>query len=125
MQTVSMAPVQRAMAPERSREQRMEALKSANRVRVYRAGLKREVAAGRRSAVDVLARPEELVETMKVVELLLAVPKVGRVKAHSMLRRHQVSPSKTVGGLSSRQRAALVAELGRRLPTGYGVMLAA
>lgn len=125
MQTVSMSPVQGAVAPERSLQQRREALESANRVRKYRAGLKREVAAGRRSAVDVLVQPEELVLTMKVVELLLAVPKIGRVKAHAMLRRLQVSPSKTVGGLSSRQREALVAELGRRLPADRGRMLAA
>jgi hypothetical protein len=44
-------------------------------------------------------------ETAKVFDMLLAVPKVGSVKATKILHSCRVSPSKTFGGLSERQRA--------------------
>lgn len=100
-------------APERSLQQRQDALLRANEIRVYRAQLKRDVKARRRDAVDVLLEPDGLVSTMKVYDLLLAVPKFGRVKTSKVLQRHMISPSKTVGGLSARQRRALVLALPR------------
>ena len=93
---------------ERSMAQRLEALAHANEVRSARAGLKRDLKAGRTHAVNVLADPPEYVETMKILDLLLAAPKWGQVKAMYALRRCAISPSKTVGGLSARQRAALI-----------------
>lgn len=95
-------------APIRSAEQRMEALELANRVRCYRAQLKRDIRAGRKSALDILRNPPEEVETMKVWDLLLAMPRVGQTKANKFLWRTRTSPSKTLGGLSIRQRSALL-----------------
>lgn len=100
--------------PERSLVQRMEALKRANDVRSRRAVLKREVAARQRPAHVVLLEPPSEAETMKVFDLLLAMPKIGRVKAQKMLAQVKVSPSKTVGGLSARQRHELVQLLPRQ-----------
>ena len=57
--------------------------------------------------------PPTYVETAKVFDLLLAVPKYGRVKANKVLTQCRISPSKTIGGLSPRQRAELVALLRR------------
>ena len=45
--------------------------------------------------------------------MLLAVPKYGRVKANKVLQQCRISPSKTVGGLSERQRGELVSLLQR------------
>jgi hypothetical protein len=98
-------------APARSHEQRMQALERANRTRTARAELKRHVRAGRLSASEVLVNPPQYAETMRVLDLLLAIPKIGRVKAMRMLNRHSVAPSKTIGGLSARQRGALLAAL--------------
>jgi hypothetical protein len=39
--------------------------------------------------------------------MLLALPKYGRVKATKLANRCRVSPSKTFGGLSERQRMEL------------------
>ena len=100
--------------PRRSYEQRMRALEKGNRHRSYRKVLKAEVKRGERSVLDVLAGPPPEVATMKVFELLLAVPKWGRVKVNKTLSRAQVSPSKTVGGLSERQRHELVGLMRRR-----------
>jgi hypothetical protein len=97
-----------ATTPGRSLQQRREALCKANDVRTRRAVLKKDMKQRRVSARDMLLEPPEFVETMKVVTLLLAVPKAGRVKVDKALRRCGVSPSKTVGGLSERQRAELV-----------------
>lgn len=98
-------------APERSLDQRMEALKRANGVRSARAQLKRDLKAGRTSIHDLLASPPDYVLTAKVFDMLLAVPKYGRVKANRVLKQCKVSPAKTIGGLSERQRAELIARL--------------
>jgi hypothetical protein len=103
--------------PERTIQQRMDALANANVIRVRRAQLKRDLKARRVSVCDVLADPPAWVETMKVFDLLLAVPKIGRTKANKTLQGCVISPSKTVGGLSPRQRGVLLAALGR---TGRG-----
>jgi hypothetical protein len=98
-------------APERSRLQRMTALEHANEIRSKRAILKRDLKAGRIAVEDLLTDPPAYMETAKVWDLLLAVPKYGRVKVNKMLTRVRVSPTKTVGGLSVRQRHEIVAHL--------------
>lgn len=98
-------------APERSFEQRMEALKNANEVRFYRANLKREIKSGRADVIGLLLEPPEQLETMKICDFLLAMPKLGRVKVNKILNTCRMSPSKTIGGMSPRQRAELVGML--------------
>ena len=100
--------------PERTVAQRMQALERANRVRSCHAQLKREIERGERTATGVLLEPPELSHSMKVADLLLAVPKYGKVKVNKILVQCRVSPSKTVGGLTLRQRAEIAAMLGRR-----------
>jgi hypothetical protein len=97
--------------PERGLLQRRQALQRANAVRARRAQLKRDMKAGRESIVTLLADPPDWLATMKAHDLLLAVPKVGRVKANKALKRCYIAPSKTVGGLSDRQRGELIATL--------------
>src|ERR671931_759833 len=101
-------------APERSLMQRMDALQRANQIRTRRAQLKRDLKAGRASIHDVLLAPPDWVETAKVFDMMLAVPKYGRVKVNKVLQTCRISPSKTIGGLSERQRAELVALLRSR-----------
>lgn len=95
-------------APERSLAQRRAALEEANRIRSYRARVKRDVKAGRRGFESLLC--DEDCATMKLIEAILALPKVGRVRANRVLRRTRVSPSKTLGGLTGRQREELLVE---------------
>lgn len=98
---------------ERSLGQRMEALQRANEIRTRRAALKRDLKAGRISIYDLLLEPPEYVATAKVMTFLLETPKYGRVKANKVLQLCRISPSKTVGGLSVRQRTELVSMLRR------------
>ena len=102
-----------AAAPERSLLQRMDALQRANEIRTRRAQLKRDLKAGRVSIQSLLTKPPEYVETAKVFDMLLAVPKYGRVKVNKILQQCRISPSKTIGGLSERQRTELVSLLRR------------
>jgi hypothetical protein len=97
-----------AQAPERSLDQRMEALKRANDIRVRRAQLKKDLKLGRAQIEEILGDPPPYVETAKVFDMLMAVPKFGRVKAARFLTQCRISQSKTVGGLSDRQRTELI-----------------
>ena len=100
-------------APVRSLDQRMEALKRANDIRVRRAQLKKDLKNGSIGIDEILREPPEYLETAKVFDMLMAVPKFGRVKAARFLNQCRISQSKTVGGLSERQRAELVGLLRR------------
>ncbi len=95
-------------APERSDEQRMEALGRANAIRSKRAKLKRDLRARRVRLTDLLLEPPAYIESAAAYDLLLAVPKYGRVKANRIFTQCRISPSKTIGGLSPRQRSELV-----------------
>ena len=102
-----------AQAPVRSLDQRMEALRRANDIRVRRAQLKKDLKDGHARIETILLDPPDFVSTAKVFDMLMAVPKLGRVKAARMLNQCRISQSKTVGGLSERQRAELVSLFNR------------
>jgi hypothetical protein len=87
----------------------MEALQRANDIRVKRAQLKRDLKNSHADIEEILAKPPDYVATAKVFDILMAVPKFGRVKATRFLTQARISQSKTVGGLSDRQRAELIA----------------
>ena len=101
-------PQTQVQAPVRSLDQRMEALKRANDIRVKRAQLKKDLKNGKVQIDEILDDPPEYVSTAKVFDMLMAVPKFGRVKAARFLNQCRISQSKTVGGLSDRQRAELI-----------------
>lgn len=108
-----LAAQQVSITPERSLVQRMEALQRANEIRTKRAVLKRDLKAGKVSIHDILLEPPDYVLSAKTFDLLLAVPKYGRVKCLKVLQLCRISPSKTIGGLSPRQRTELVSMLRR------------
>src|SRR5262249_3498399 len=114
MPPVSESFPKQVAAPERSLVQRMEALQRANDIRSRRAQLKRDLKSGRQPIGELLLHPPDYVLTAKVFDLLLAVPKYGRVKVNKILSQCRISPSKTLGGLSERQRGELVALMRRR-----------
>jgi hypothetical protein len=99
-------------------ERRMLALGQANEVRSARAKLKQELRLGRVHLEEILATPPDYLTSAEVVGLLVAVPKIGPVRAARLLRTAGVSQSKTLGGLSHRQRSCLIELLSRlRLQT--------
>jgi S13-like protein len=62
---------------------------------------------GQVGLVEILARPPACARTARVGDLLVALPKIGSVKAGRILARCRISDSKTVAGLTDRQRAEL------------------
>jgi hypothetical protein len=106
-------PKTQAQAPLRSLDQRMAALERANDIRVRRAQLKKDLKDSRVQIEEILLDPPDYVSTAKVFDMLMAVPKFGRVKAARLLNQCRISQSKTVGGLSERQRTELISLFNR------------
>jgi hypothetical protein len=94
--------------PDRQLAQRRLALDAANDTRCRRAQFKRDVKAGRESWRTIIAEPPSWAETMLVFDVLQAIPRVGRDKALRTLNRADVSPAKTIGGMTGRQRFELL-----------------
>jgi hypothetical protein len=97
-----------SQTPERSLDQRMEALRRANEIRSRRAQLKKDLKDGQVHITDIIEEPPDYVLTAKVFDMLMAVPKYGKVKATRFLNHCRISQGKTIGGLSERQRSELV-----------------
>ena len=100
-----------AGVPGRSREQRLRALEQADEVRTARAELKRELAAGKIELAAILADPPPCARTARVRDLLVALPRIGAVRAGHVLGHCGIAHSKTLGGLTDRQRGALISLL--------------
>lgn len=109
------------LTADRALAQRRDALARANDTRTRRSRMKREIAAGRLSAAVLILDPPEWAHTMLVVDLVLAIPYVGRVKARRVLTDHRVSYDRTLGDLTDRQRLTLAAELTDRRVRTMGV----
>ena len=102
-----------SVASTRLLERRMIALGQANQVRGLRAKLKHDLREGTVRLEQILATDADYIAGAEVFDLLVAVPKIGPVKAGRLLTIARISPSKTVGALSERQRARLIELLSR------------
>ena len=102
--------------PELTLEQRRAALEKAARVRRERAEVKNRLKHSGASLPDVLkaAETNEVVAKMKVVDLLQAMPGVGKVRAKTMMERLHISESRRVRGLGANQVVALEREFEQR-----------
>src|SRR3954452_8135100 len=91
--------------------QHMRALAQANRVRLARAELKRQVAEGEASVSEiVLDRPWEA-ESMGIADLLMRQHRWGGTRSRRFLASIPMVETKTIGSMTDRQRN----ELARRL----------
>lgn len=95
-------------------EQRAAALVKAAAARRSRADLKVRLKSSGTSLREVLAagQTDEAIGKMKVEALLEALPGVGKIRAQRIMERLEISPSRRVRGLGSKQRAALQREFG-------------
>jgi hypothetical protein len=88
--------------------QHIQALERANRVRLARAELKRQIAAGRRTVVDVLLDPPQELETMAIGDLLMSQHRWGRSRCRRFLNTIPLWEKKEIGSMTPRQREAVV-----------------
>ena len=106
--------VTRVALPSLTPEQRAAALDKAAAARRARAGLKVQLKTGGATLGQVLANgaSDEVIGKMKVVAVLEAMPGVGKVRAQQIMERLEISPSRRVRGLGTKQREALQREFG-------------
>lgn len=97
--------------PQLTDEQRRQALEKAAEARRKRAEVKAQLKSGKRTLRDVLSRDDdETIAKMKVSSVLEALPGVGKKRAQSIMERLDISATRRVRGLGSKQRDALLAE---------------
>ena len=87
--------------------QHMRALAEANRVRLARAALKRDVASGQVEAAEVARSCPWEVTTMTVGELLRSQRRWGRARARKFLFGLGLNENRELGRLTERQRLVL------------------
>ncbi|TXG89583.1 integration host factor [Rhodococcus rhodnii] len=94
-------------------EQRAAALEKAAKARKARAELRESLKSGNQTLADTLAKADsdELVGKTKVLYVLESLPKVGKVKARSIIEELGIAESRRLGGLGARQRSELLAKL--------------
>jgi hypothetical protein len=87
--------------------QHMRALAQANRVRLARAELKKQVAEGDASVADVVLECPWEAESMTISDLLMSQHRWGRTRCRRFLASIPMSETKTIGTMTERQRRAL------------------
>ena len=101
---------------DRERDQALIALAEANRVRVRRASLMRWLsghssAHSHERAAELILDPDPALHSMLALDLLKRVRGVGPAQTERLLASTDVRPTRAVGALTARQRAALAAVL--------------
>ena len=92
--------------------QHMRALEQANRVRLARAELKRQVAEGEVTVAEIVLGCPWEAESMAIGHLLMSQRRWGRTRCRRFLATIPMTETKTVGSMTERQRRALAAQLG-------------
>jgi hypothetical protein len=100
--------------PQLTDEQRRAALAMAAEARRVRAEIKELLKMGTLSLSELLDRSDndKILAKMKVLSVLEALPKLGKVKARRTMDEVGISESRRLRGLGSQQRAELVARFG-------------
>lgn len=92
-------------------DQHLRALERANRVRLARADLKRQIAAEEISASHVILDCPWEAASMSISDLLMCQRRWGRARCRRLLVSLGVPENKQIGTLTQRQRSALAAVL--------------
>lgn len=105
-----------SLATEGAPPQHLQALEHANRVRLARAELKRQVAAGKVMVAEVVIESPWQARSMEVSELLMSQKRWGRERCRRLLLSIGIPENKQLGKLTDRQRLALAAVLSGTRP---------
>jgi DNA uptake protein ComE-like DNA-binding protein len=97
-------------------EQRADALAKAAEARKKRAEVKAELKSGKRSLSDVLnsSGGNDTLGKMKVTTVLESLPGVGKVRAQKIMEELDISATRRVRGLGSKQREQLLDRFGKK-----------
>jgi predicted flap endonuclease-1-like 5' DNA nuclease len=102
--------------PELTAEQRRAALEKAAAVRRERAAVKSRIKNSEASVQQIISEghDNEIIAKMRVLDLLQAIPGLGKVRARNLMERLGISESRRVRGLGINQIAALEREFEHR-----------
>jgi guanylate kinase len=89
----------------------MAALATAAQFRKERAEVKSSIARSEITIFDAINDHRESIRRMRVMDLLAAVPGVGKSRAANIMQRRAISPTRRIGGLGPLQLMALRKEL--------------
>lgn len=120
MATIETLHPEDRVIPDRTLLQRAQALQHANDIRLYRAQVKRDLKDGNLNIVDLLAGvayEDPRLATMKIYELVFAAPRFGRMRMNQLFVRCMIAQSKTVAGITHRQRDELLYEVATCIAT--------
>jgi len=101
-----------ATPPRLTPEQREAALAKAAAARAARADIKARLKMGSLTLAEALSSDDDNIAKIKVVSLLEALPKLGKVKARRIMEEIGIADNRRVQGLGAQQRAALLERLG-------------
>jgi len=94
--------------------QHLRALEQANKVRLARAELKRQVASQTTTVADVVLECPMEAESMELSDLLMSQRRWGRARCRRVLLSLGLPENKQIGTLTDRQRNALATTLSDR-----------
>ncbi|RJQ54146.1 MAG: integration host factor [Actinobacteria bacterium] len=98
--------------PNLSDADRKKALEKAAQARQQRAQLRQDLKTGKKSAGQVLSSTgDPIVARMKVRSLLESLPGFGKAKAAKMMEELDISPTRRVQGLGTKQKEQLLAKI--------------
>jgi len=100
--------------PHLTLEQRRAALEKAAAARKFRASIRDQLKNKQISLIEIIerAKHEEALAKMKVIALLEALPKVGKIKAAKFMEQAKIANSRRIKGLGEHQLSALIKEFG-------------
>jgi hypothetical protein len=101
----------KSSVPKKTAEQRSEALARANEVRSARKHLKERLKQGEADLAALVADYPSFLAAARISDLVQALPGYGPGKVGKLLSACRISPSKTVAGLTARQRRELIEAL--------------
>ena len=93
--------------PKISNRLRKKAGKSAVLARRERARVKEQIASGEKNFFELFDPSSKAISRMKMIDLLQAVPGIGKIRAELILDRTKISHSRRIGGVGHRQLALL------------------
>lgn len=91
--------------------QHLRALEHANKVRLARAEMKRRIAAGDLSAVEVILECPWEAQSMSISDVLMSQRRWGRARCRRLLASIGILENKRVGTLTDRQRRVVARTL--------------
>ena len=102
------------LPPPLTEEQRKDALAKAAEARRRRANLKEALKSGTQTLGDLLDMTDEVVAKMKVSSVLEALPGVGKVRARKIMDMLEISESRRIRVLGTKEKISLLKEFEAR-----------